>query len=191
MISGGELLVAVAGEFFLGLALAFAFQAASAALSFSGRVLDVQAGYGLAMVVDPGSRAQAPLFGTLFTLVAGVIFLSSGGGSALLELLFSLVQLMPPGQVHPIGNPEAFIAWFGGAFALGLVPVASSMLGLFLIDVTIAFLSRTLPQMNALMIGLQVKAVAVIIVSAMSVGLLGPSALQLFNRAIGFIPSLS
>jgi hypothetical protein len=64
----GALIAAAVTELLLGLLIAFGFQVAFASLSFAGRALDVQAGYGLALVIDPGSRAQSPMFGTLFSL---------------------------------------------------------------------------------------------------------------------------
>jgi flagellar biosynthesis protein FliR len=186
----GTLVLAAVTELFMGLALAFAFQAAFASLSFAGRVLDVQAGYGLAMVLDPGSRQQAPLFGTIFTVAAGAIFFAVNGHLDLLRLVASLAHLMPAGHANLIGDPLAFITYFGAVMTAGLAASAAGILCLFLIDVAIAFLSRTLPQMNALMLGLQVKTVATLVVSSMSVGLLAPVVLRLIRLALAFVPAL-
>ncbi|TKC89470.1 flagellar biosynthetic protein FliR [Trinickia terrae] len=187
---GAALLACAASELFLGLAIAFAFQAAFASLSFAGRMLDVQAGFGLAMVIDPGSRSQAPLFGTVLTLVAGVIFFAAGGHHELLRLIAASIESMPVGQAQLVGNPQAFIAYFGVIMGLGLSAVAAVTIALFLIDLTIAFLSRTLPQMNALMLGLQVKAIAALVVTSLSAGLLAPVALRLMRMALEFVPAL-
>jgi flagellar biosynthetic protein FliR len=45
--------------------------------------------------------------------------------------------------------------------AVGLVGI--SMMSIFLTDLTIAFLSRTLPQMNVLLLGFQVKAMVMLV----------------------------
>lgn len=188
---GAALALAVASELLLGLAIAFAFQAAFASLSFAGRVLDVQAGYGLATVIDPGSRAQAPMFGTIMTMLGGLLFFAGNGHRELLTLLASLIRLMPAGSARLPGDPQAFISYFGVVMALGLASIAAVMVCLFTIDLTIAFLSRTLAQMNALMLGLQVKTIVTLFVMSMSVGIMAPVVLQLMNSALRFVPSLN
>lgn len=169
-----------------GFALAFPFQAAFAALSFAGRALDVQAGFGLAMVIDPGSRERAPLFGTLFTLGAGMIFFASGAHLELLRLVAASIDRMPPGTARIVASPQAFIGNFAALMGIGIGAIAATMLALFLIDLSIAFLSRTLPQMNALMLGLQIKAIAALVVTALSIGLLAPVTLRLLRTALEF-----
>lgn len=188
-LSNGELAVAACVETMLGLALAFALQAMFASLSFAGRVIDVQAGYGLAMVIDPGSCQQAPLFGTIFTLVAAVIFFSSNGAASILRLLGTLGHLMPPGFAHLNLEPQKVIAYFSIVMSIGLAVASAVVLCLFMIDIAIAFLSRTLPQMNALMLGLQVKTVATLMVASMSMGLILPVTLNLLDHALRFVAS--
>ncbi|SAK75789.1 flagellar biosynthetic protein [Caballeronia pedi] len=189
-LSNGDLVLAACVELMFGLALAFALQAMFASLSFAGRVIDVQAGFGLAMVIDPGSRQQAPLFGTIFMLVAGVIFFSSNGLSSLLRLLATLSRLFPPGLLVFNVGPQEIIEYFGTVMGLGLAAASAVILSLFLIDVSIAFLSRTLPQMNALMLGLQVKTVVTLVVASMSLGLIAPVTLRLLDSALRFVSSL-
>ncbi|CAD6548995.1 flagellar biosynthetic protein FliR [Paraburkholderia metrosideri] len=188
--NGAALVIAAATELMLGLAIAFAFQTAFAALSFAGRVLDVQAGYGLAMVIDPGSRAQAPLFGTILTLVAGLLFFATNGHLELLRLFTTLQRVIPVGYAGLTGSPQALIGYFGMTMGMGLSAVSAVMVTLFLIDLSIAFLSRALPQMNALMLGLQVKTIATLVMMTLSAGLLVPTALRLMTHALTLVPSL-
>jgi flagellar biosynthetic protein FliR len=188
--NSANLLMAAVAELMLGLAIAFAFQTAFAALSFAGRVLDVQAGYGLAMVIDPGSRAQAPMFGTILTLVAGLLFFATNGHLELLRLFATLLRVIPLGYAQLMSNPQALIGYFGVTMGMGLVAVSAVMVTLFLIDLSIAFLSRALPQMNALMLGLQIKTIATLVMMTLSAGLLVPAALRLMTHAMALVPSL-
>jgi flagellar biosynthetic protein FliR len=189
-LDDGALLLSALSELLLGLMIAFAFQAAFAALSFAGRVLDVQAGYGLAMVIDPGSRGQSPLFGTILLLVAGLVFFAANGQDDLLRLLATLVQVLPVGQAQIVGAPQAFIGYFGTVIGIGLAAVSAAILILFLIDLSIAFLSRALPQMNALMLGLQIKTIVTLITRALSIGLAAPVAMRLMSAAFEFVLTL-
>ncbi|OLL30855.1 type III secretion protein [Burkholderia sp. SRS-W-2-2016] len=187
---GAVLLIAAAAELMLGLAIAFSFQVAFAALTFAGRVLDVQAGYGLAMVIDPGSREQAPMFGTILTLVAGLLFFASNGHLELLRLLSALIVAIPVGELRLTGDPQTLIGYFGMTLGIGLSAVSAVVITLFLIDISIAFLSRALPQMNALMLGLQIKTIATLLMMTISAGLLIPVALRLLTHALSFVPSM-
>lgn len=186
----GALLVSALSELLLGLMIAFGFQAAFAALSFAGRVLDVQAGYGLAMVIDPGSRGQSPLFGTILVLVAGLVFFAVNGQNDLLRLLAALVYVLPVGQAQIVAGPQAFIGYFGTVMGMGLAAVSAAILTLFLVDLSIAFLSRALPQMNALMLGLQVKTIVTLVTMALSAGLVASVAMRLMSAALEFVPTL-
>lgn len=189
-LAPGALMLAAMSEVLLGLLIAFGFQLAFAALSFAGRALDVQAGYGLALVIDPGSRTQSPLFGTVLTLFAGMLFFATQGHIELMRVLGASLKAIPVGQLSLSGNPVPLIGRVGVMMGLGVGAIAAAMITLFLIDVCIAYLSRALPQMNALMLGLQVKTMATLIALALSAGLLGPVALRLIRAALDFVPSL-
>lgn len=189
--NGAMLVVALLSELLLGLAIAFALQAAFASLSFAGRMLDIQAGYGLATVIMPGSRAQSPLFGSILTLVAGAIFFANNGHIALLTLIGHTLDVLPLGRVPTLGNPDIYVRYFGVVMTLGFVATAAVALTLFLVDLAIAFLSRALPQMNALMLGLQVKAIVTLVTLAVSAGLLGPATLRLMQTSLEFVAALA
>ena len=189
-VASDRLIAAAGYELLLGMLLAFAFQATFAALSFAGRTLDVQAGYGLATVIDPVTNAQAPLFGTVLTLVAGLLFFASNGHLELIRLLASLQHVLPLGQPLPLSNPMPIIALLSVSSGIALGAVSTVVVTLFLIDLAVAYLSRALPQMNALMLGLQIKTIATLFVVALTCGIAGPVALKLIRLALEFVPAL-
>lgn len=189
--SNGGFVASAACELVLGLTIAFALQIAFASLSFAGRVMDVQAGFGLALVIDPGSRARAPLFGTALTMGAGMIFFASNGHLEAVRLFATMAYVLPIGQTSIAGSPQMLIGYTGLVMGLGLGAVAAGVITLFLIDITVAFLSRALPQMNALMMGLQIKAIVALIMLALSAGLLGPIVLRLMRHAFDYTASLA
>src|SRR4051794_19917359 len=65
-MGSGALAVAAARELLLGIVFLVAFQLAFAALQVAGRTIDIQAGFGLSVLIDPTTRASVPLVGTLF-----------------------------------------------------------------------------------------------------------------------------
>lgn len=185
-----SLITASATELFLGMLLAFGFQAGFAGLDFAGRALDIQAGYGLALVIDPATNNQAPLFGTLLTLVASLVFFLVDGHLELMRVLGTLTRLMPPGSALMPIVPARLMAFLGSSVLIGIGAIAAPMIALFLVDVVIAWLSRALPQINALLLGLQVKTMVTLVVAAAAVGLAGPVMLRLIRRSLDFVPSL-
>ncbi|MBT2745972.1 MULTISPECIES: flagellar biosynthetic protein FliR [unclassified Lysobacter] len=187
----GAFVVSALSEVLIGLTFALALQLAFAALSFAGRVLDVQAGYGLAMVIDPGTRAQSPLFGTIFVMAAAVIFFANNGHLELVRVLAASAHAMPIGLPMLAGSPQALIGYLSLVISTGFGAIAAVTVTLFLIDLTIALLSRALPQMNALMLGLQVKTIATLVMLTLSAGLLAPVALRLIRYSLDFMTSVS
>ncbi|MDR3508529.1 MAG: flagellar biosynthetic protein FliR [Caulobacteraceae bacterium] len=160
----GALVVVAARELFLGAIFVAAFQLMFAALYLAGRTLDIQAGFGLALLLDPTSQAQTPMIGTFFAYAAAVVFFAMGGPGELLRILGASLEAVPlaAGQVAlALPRLTAFIATvFVAGFGVG----GGAILCLFLADLAIALLSRTVPQMNVLILGLQVKTLILLLI---------------------------
>ncbi|MEO1730528.1 MAG: flagellar biosynthetic protein FliR, partial [Pseudomonadota bacterium] len=73
------------------------------------------------------------------------------------------VELLPLGHDPFVPDFSVITGLMGGVFLLAIGLVGASMLAIFLADIMIAFLSRTLPQMNVLLLGFQVKAMLMLI----------------------------
>jgi flagellar biosynthetic protein FliR len=172
----GILSIAMA-ELMIGLALALALQMAFAALMTVGRTIDLQAGYAFAVLADPTSRSQMPLIGMIFAYAAAAIFFTTDGPENLLAIWSMSLDHAPLGAgLGPDALPilaayvsSIFVLAFGGG---GLV-----LLVLLMIDFSISLVSRTLPQMNVMFLGFQVKALATLIV--LPIALAGSAALFL------------
>ena len=150
-------------ELLVGITLALALQLAFAAILTVGRLVDLQAGFAFAMLADPTNRSQLPLIGMIFAYCAGALFFLSDGPASLLAIWATSVEHVPLGAgLNPdaLGNLLAFI---GIIFTMALGAGGLMLLILFLIDLAIAFMSRTLPQMNVLFLGFQVKTIATLV----------------------------
>ena len=168
-----HLVVAGAHELLIGTVFVLGFQVTFAALYVAGRTIDIQAGFGLALLIDPTSRAQTPLVGTLFAYAAGAVFFALDGPSELLRLFDSSLTAFPlgalalPETIAPLGL--FMTAMFLTAFGV----VGGAVLVLFLADVIIAAMSRTIPQMNVLVLGFQVKTLLLLLVLPAAFGMGG------------------
>ncbi len=184
------LLAAAVHELGIGLMVVLAFQLAFGALYLAGRTIDVQAGYGLAMLIDPTTRTQTPLVGTLFAYAAAAMFFAFDGHIELLKLLGASLDAIPLGSwamPHSIARVSAFMALvFAGAFGVA----GAAILALFLVDMAIAMLSRTVPQMNVLVFGIQVKTVVLLLVLPASFGIGGALLTRLMVATLQAIPRM-
>ena len=72
------LIGAAATEVLLGIGFAFGLLAAFGALVFGGRLLDLQIGFGVATLIDPVTRGQSPLLGTVLNLAVAIFFAVDG-----------------------------------------------------------------------------------------------------------------
>jgi flagellar biosynthetic protein FliR len=184
------LFITAAGELFLGIALALSLQLAFAALLTVGRTVDIQAGFGMALLVDPTTRSQVPLAGTLFTYAAAAIFFATDGPADLLAIWAASVDRVPLGSVVMAGNLPALTAYMSSIFVMAFGVAGMIILALFLIDLALALMSRTLPQMNVLLLGFQVKTLATLFLLPVAVALSGALLLSMMRYALESAPEL-
>ena len=179
-----------AGELFLGMAFALCLQLAFAAILWAGRAVDIQAGFGLAVLADPATQAEMPLAGTVFAYAAAAIFFTMGGMHDLIALWAASFDALPIGHGLLAGDMRALSVLMGALFSIGIGLFAVVMLVLFLLDLAITFMSRTLPQMNVLLLGFQVKAMAMLVTLPIALALAGGLFLRLLRTALEGAPAI-
>jgi flagellar biosynthetic protein FliR len=156
------LVPAAARELGLGILFVLLFHLLYGALHVAGRTIDIQAGFGLALLIDPATRAQTPLVGTLFALATTALFFAIDGHLALLRLMATSLDAVPIGLWSISPHPDHLLSFIAIEASLALGFAGAVILLLFLIDLAIALLSRTVPQMNVLVFGFQAKTLALL-----------------------------
>lgn len=73
-------------------------------------------------------------------------------------------------------------------FVMAIGVAAASILSLFLVDMVIALLSRTVPQMNVLVLGFQVKSIVLFLVLPLSFGMAAALFLRLMTFTLEGVP---
>lgn len=172
-----------ASELMMGISMALALQLAFALIAMAGRALDIQAGFGLAFLIDPTTRAQTPLIGAVFTYAAAAVFFATSGPGDLITTFAASFQQVPLGAAAAPTSTGPLIGYMASltVFALGLVGIATTVL--FLIDLTVAIMSRTLPQMNVLVLGFQLKAITTLVLLPLTLGLTGAGIARILRLA--------
>ncbi len=175
---------AAASEVLLGITIALPLQLGFAALQTAGRAIDVQVGFGLAQIADPTLRAQMPLVGALFSYAAAAIFFTTGGPTDLLAIWARSIDAVPIGAFVLGASLDPLLTYLRAVFLLAMGIAGAVFMTLFMLDVAIALMSRTLPQMNVLVLGFQVKTLALLITLPMVFSLSGALFLRIVRMAL-------
>jgi flagellar biosynthesis protein FliR len=177
----GAFALAALNELVLGGLLAFTLLAGFAAFQFAGRILDIQLGFGVVGLIDPSTRTQAPLLGTVLNMTAVLTFFLIGGHRLLLRGLAFSLERIPPGARLNALPLDTVVQQFGGMFLAAALLAAPVMAVVLFVDVAMAMMARTMPQMNIFIVGLPLKILVGLLVLAISLGFLGPELSRIFE----------
>lgn len=184
------LVPAAARELALGTLVVLVLQLLFGALYLAGRTVDIQAGIGLALLIDPTTRTQTPLIGTLFAYAAAAIFFSLDGHLDLLRFMAATLRLVPLGA-WTMPDDLARIGLLAGALCTMALGFAGAVIiALFLVDLALALLSRTVPQMNVFVLGFQVKTLVLLVALPLCFGLAGAILVHMIAEAFDALPGL-
>jgi flagellar biosynthetic protein FliR len=175
----------ICSELLTGICLALAVHAVFAAFSIAGRMVDNQSGLAMGSMVDPVSKSNTGVLGQVFTVGALAMFFALDGHLGVLRLISVTYDAFPVGSVLSPTSLRGIAMSFSGVFGVGLTLVAPIVMALFLADVVLGITSRSMPQINVLLLATPIKSlIAVALISitcrywSMVVGL--PDAV--FNR---------
>lgn len=168
LVDPANLMVLIVTECLAGAMLACSILATFAVFHFAGRLLDSQIGFGLAGLVDLATRNNMPLLGTVLSMAAIWAFMALDGHWALMQVVQLSYEVIPLGSSFYQVNPQAMVAYFGSVFSFGFMAVAPVVVALFIVDLAMAFMSRTMPQMNVFVMSLAVKVIVGLLLLAMT-----------------------
>lgn len=146
-------------EFVTGLIIGYVCSLVFFAVEAAGHLLDLQVGFGIVNIIDPQFGQQVPLIGNFFYLMALMVFLAVNGHHLLLAGLFDSFQILPLAATQ-FGSPQLLARMTDMVIAVFVIALKIAMpvlVSLFLTDIALGVLNRTMPQMNIFMVGLPGK----------------------------------
>ncbi|MFC0188881.1 flagellar biosynthetic protein FliR [Fictibacillus aquaticus] len=157
----GVFLLLLLKEAMTGLALGLMAAVLFSAIQAAGGFIDLQMGFALANVFDPQTGAQTPLMGRYLNTFAVLFLLATDAHHLLLDGIFYSYQFMPlESPTFHFGDEgvlktvlSGFSSMFLAAFQMAL-PIVGA---LFLADLALGIMARTVPQLNIFVIGLPLK----------------------------------
>jgi flagellar biosynthesis protein FliR len=184
------LALSAVGELLIGMTFGLALLLPNAALHSAGWLVDMQAGLGAATLFNPGSaNAMESLMGRALMLASVVLFFTLDLHLMLFRGLGGSLRWMPLGALDIRLDLAGFLGMLGGSFLLALMVVAPVVLGLFAIDVGVAYATRSMPQANVYFLVLPLKIAAGLCLLAISMWFAPELIGRLFRDALQRIPS--
>src|SRR5690625_5240541 len=130
------------------------------AVQIAGGFIDFQMGFAIANVVDPQTGAQSPLIGQYFYIIALLFLLSVNGHHLLIDGIYFSYDFIPMHEWISMQDgsiPRYVIEMFNKMFLIAF-QMAIPLVGcLFLVDVSLGIIARTVPQLNVFVVGLPIK----------------------------------
>lgn len=166
-----ELGVMAVMEILVGISLGLGLMIVLSGVQLTGQIVGQMSGMALAEGSDPVFGDTASVFGQVFYLATAAVFVTAGGHTAMVTGLLDTFEHAPPGSGFAIDElAYGFLGLLSLGFELGVRASAPLMIALFLATLVLGLVSRTLPQINTMVVGFGINAMLTLGVMTASVG---------------------
>lgn len=161
--------LAVIREVLVGLSIGMGATMILSGIQMAGQIADTQMGLGLANVIDPMTNTQVSVMGQFYYMVGILVFLSVNGHHMLIKALVDSFSVVHLGQAHftaALGTKMMglFSQMFFVAFRVG-APIIGA---LFITNMALGVVARTVPQMNVFIVGMPLNLGVGLLIAATS-----------------------
>jgi len=145
-------------EVLVGIALGFVVQLIFSAVEMAGQFIDFQVGFSMGSVYDPSIGIQASNYGRLYYWIALAFFFISDMHHIIIQNLILSFEMVPLTGATLGGNTIEGMVWlFVKMFEISFMLAAPVVLVAFVTDCVLGIVSRSVPQINVLMLGMPMK----------------------------------
>jgi len=161
----------LASEALVGLLLGFGTNILFSGVQVAGQIVSQLSGLSLADVFSPGFEEDVSVFSQLFYFLTVAVFVALGGHRIVTEALLETFTAAPPGHAA-LGTDfvEVLTSIMLQSFALGIRAAAPLLVSLLLSNLLLGLISRTLPQINVIVVGFGLNALLAMGVLFLSLG---------------------
>ncbi|OPJ63265.1 fused FliR family export protein/FlhB family type III secretion system protein [Clostridium oryzae] len=148
----------VVNEFAIGIVLGSIVSMVLSMLKLAGQLLDLQMGLAMMSLFDPNSNTNSTLMETFFYWIALMVFILSDGHLVLLKAIIQSFQIVNLGHgILYSGTMMVAITSLIKVFVIAFRIAIPLILVLMITDITLGLVSRTVPQLNVMLLGIPVK----------------------------------
>ncbi|MEW6669178.1 MAG: flagellar biosynthetic protein FliR [Thermodesulfobacteriota bacterium] len=180
-----DVLMGVFSEVVMGVCLGFGARLLLASVQLAGQFMSFQMGFSMAGAIDPQEGGQSTTLSQFLYIFTVLLFLAMDGHHLFLTALARSFALVPPCAFAPKpGLARIVIQSSGQMFLVALKISAPILIALFLSNLCLGIVARTVPQVNILMIGFPLNISIGLILFGLTLGSLSPYLIDL-TRGIG------
>lgn len=181
------LIIYIFYEIVNGLILGLISNIAFEVVLMAGSLLDVHIGLSMVNTVDPNSKVNTTITGNLLHYVALIIFFIVDGHHMLIKSLMESFVTMPMGNglLHS-ETMSTLIEIIANYFAIGLKIAIPIVLIMIMTDIAMGLVSRAVPQINVMILGMPVK----MLVGILAISISLPIIIKLFISSISYLPDI-
>lgn len=156
-LASAFVLVQMAGQVVMGLALGWFVMAAVATLQAVGDIFDAVGGFQMSMALDPLMLVQTSVLGRLYQLLAVTLLFATGGHLMVVQGLARSARAMPTPSMSWNDVAQAVTADVAGVTAGAVEIAAPVMAAMLAADVALGLMTRAAPALNAFSLGFPLK----------------------------------
>ncbi len=147
----GKLLMTLASELMVGLAIGFASQLVFHSIQAAGDFMSQFMGMSMASQYDPHTQSQTVVMGQLLNALAMLTFLSIDGHHMLFRAMVESFHLIPQGHfVMGEAFKNSLISMTGNTILFGVQLAAPMAACMMLVNIVYGIFGKALPQLNIL-----------------------------------------
>ncbi|HEY3612583.1 MAG TPA: flagellar biosynthetic protein FliR [Gaiellales bacterium] len=170
----------------VGVAFALALSVLVGGVAFGASLVDTLVGFSFGSLINPITGVPASVLGQLYTLLALMVFVLSGGVRLMIMGLARSYALVPLGTFPtPAALGRLATAAATELPLIGLELVGPVILAVVVVDAAFGLVARAVPQMNVFVIGLPVKVIVSFAVVAASLPFVATHLESDLQQAIG------
>jgi len=186
-----SLVLGIGAETLLGATIGFAASLMFQGVELGAEQIGQQMGLALASVFNPLWEESISVVSSLLHMTALVIFLAIGGHRLMVQGLLETFDKVPlMGFSMSQGVLDAAVALMTAAFVLAVKLSAPILVTMLLVGTAMGLIQRTMPQLNILSAGFQVRIMVSAMVLAVSVASLLPLVQQAWQITMTTIARL-
>jgi flagellar biosynthetic protein FliR len=145
-------------EVMLGLLMGFTSTLFLQGVEFAGHLVGLQMGLGTSMIFDPMTSTEVSVVGTFKSTLAVTLFLVMNGHHVLLSSLAWSYKTIPISLAGLSGaGVSNIISASASVFTVAVRIAIPALSALFMAEVGLALLAKTVPQMNIFVVGFPIK----------------------------------
>jgi flagellar biosynthetic protein FliR len=144
-----KLSAGMTSEFLVGLVIGLAVRFVFAGIELAGDLIGSQMGLSMIQLFDPMSAHQVPLVSQFQTVLASLLFLALNVQAIVVRVIADSFELIPPFGAHVSTDLlEDVLRLSQGLFVIALKLAAPILAVVLLVNLGLAIMGRSVPQLN-------------------------------------------